>query len=245
MIQLYDFAGSPFCIKIRALLDYKRLDYERLNIVSPRFFELLRRNPARKVPAAVIDGRFVADSTDIALALEEHQPEPSILPDDPRLSADNLLLEAWADEAIYFIGLYYRWQEPEGRATAGSVFPRVLAGILATATGRSAREQLWAQGTGRRSPQQVADELERALDVVDARVATSAYLLGDTPYLCDFAVMGQLVYLVRTPYGERALAAHAPLMEYLERMKALRAGGQRAASQREGSVDAQPSRRAP
>jgi glutathione S-transferase len=50
----------------------------------------------------------------------------------------------------------------------------------------------------------------------------SAFLLGDQPLLCDFAVTAQLHYLSRTPVGERALAARPVIGAYRDRMKALR-----------------------
>ncbi len=220
-IRLYDFAGSPFCIKVRAILDFKQLAYERLPVVSPRYFELRRRNPARKVPALEVDGEFIADSTDIALALDQLKPEPPLLPDDPKRRADNHILEDWADESLYFLALHHRWVEPAGRREAARIFPQPLATVLGPAIARMARRQLHAQGVGRKSFDKVARDLERSLEAVAARL-DGAYLLGDTPYLCDFAVMGQLVYLGRTPAGAAAIARHPAIGPYLERMRALR-----------------------
>ena len=221
-IKLYDFSGSPFCVKIRAILDYKALDYERLPIVSTRFLELRRRNPTGKVPAIEIDGTFIADSTDIAHALDQRCPTPPLFPGEAKLRAFNHVLEDWADEALYFLGLHHRWQDEDGRREASTVFPAPVAGIVSAAVGRAARQHLHAQGVGRKSAEQVATDLDRALESIAALVDTTPYLLGDAPYLCDFSVMGQLVYLVRTPAGEKSIARFAPVMRYLDRMKALR-----------------------
>lgn len=221
-IRLYDFAGSPFCIKIRAILDYKALPYERLPIVSPRYFELRWRNPTGKVPALEIDGDFIADSTDIALALDSLKPDPPLVPDDPKLRADNHILEDWADEALYFVALHHRWVEPEGRRDASRIFPEPLASLLGPTIARMARRQVHAQGVGRKPLDKVARDLERSLQAVATRVE-AGYLLGAQPYLCDFALMGQLVYLGRTPAGAKAIARHAPITRYLEQMRSLRA----------------------
>lgn len=221
-IKLYDFSGSPFCVKIRAILDYKGLEFERLPIVSTRFLELRRRNPAGKVPAIEIDDTFIADSTDIAHALDRLCPTPPLFPSDAKLQAHNHVLEDWADEALYFLGLHHRWQDPDGRREASTVFPTPAAGIMSAAVGHAARQQLHAQGVGRKAPEQVATDLDRALQSIAALVDSTPYLLGDAPYLCDFSVMGQLVYLVRTPTGEKSIARFASVVRYLDRMKALR-----------------------
>jgi glutathione S-transferase len=68
----------------------------------------------------------------------------------------------------------------------------------------------------------VAESLARALEALAVRLSSRDYLLGDQPYLCDFAVMGQLVYLVRTPAGARAIGDSPTVTRYLERMKSLR-----------------------
>jgi len=32
MIQLYQFEVCPFCCKVKAVLDYKKLDYEKIEV---------------------------------------------------------------------------------------------------------------------------------------------------------------------------------------------------------------------
>ena len=48
------------------------------------------------MPALTIDGRRVQTTTKIARALDELQPEPRLVPDDPRA----LEAEAWADDVL-------------------------------------------------------------------------------------------------------------------------------------------------
>lgn len=61
-IQFYDWPWSPFCMKVRLILDFKRLPYDRVNPLARRGFR--RRRGTEKVPAVEIDGAFVTDSTD-------------------------------------------------------------------------------------------------------------------------------------------------------------------------------------
>ena len=54
-------------------------------------------------------------------------------------------------------------------------------------------------------------------------LAGQPFLLGDKPYLCDFAINAQLVYMSRPPGSAEILREYGTLAAYMERMKALRA----------------------
>jgi glutathione S-transferase len=132
-----------------------------------------------------------------------------------------MAIEDWADESLYFIGLYYRWIEEEGRKPVASVFGGSLKGRLAYHYySRLIIGQLEGHGTLRKSPEHTRADLERNLEAVEAMVDGS-YLLGHQPFLCDFALWGQLNYLNRTPAGQRAIGGHERVGAYLARMSAL------------------------
>jgi glutathione S-transferase len=206
-------------MKVRAILDYKNVSHERLSPVG-RVGAIRRRGKVGKVPAIEIDGRFVADSTDIAYALEEHFPAPPIIPDEPRQRALCHAIEEWADESLYFIGLYYRWFESEGRKPIPAVFGKSLRGrivyrfYLARILG-----QLRGQGTLRKPPEHVRRDLERHLDAAEALLKPGPYALGETPCLGDFALWGQLNYLARTPVGGEAIRKRGAIHAYLKRFE--------------------------
>jgi glutathione S-transferase len=216
-VIFYDWPYSPFCMKVRAILDYKRIAFTTVHPLKAR--RTLSRRGTGKVPAVEIDGRFVADSTDIALALDSRWPDPPLLPADPRQRALAHALEDWADESLYFIGLYYRWFEPEGRKPIAGVFGGSLTGRIAYRFYlHRILGQLKGQGISRKPPEQVRADLERQLDAVAGLVGPDPYLLGDRPYLCDFALWGQLEYLRRTPVGGKAMAERPGIGAYLERL---------------------------
>jgi glutathione S-transferase len=83
--------------------------------------------------------------------------------------------------------------------------------------------QIHGQGTARKPPEHVLSDLRRHLDAIDSLVEPGPFLLGDGPFLCDFALLGQLVYLGRTPVGSRQLVEHPAIEAYVSRMKGLRA----------------------
>jgi glutathione S-transferase len=216
----YDWPYSPFCMKVRAILDYKNVAYERVNPLGPTLLKLRRRGKTGKVPAVEIDGEMIVDSTDIAYAIDERFPEPPLLPADPRERGLCHALEDWADESLYFIGLYYRWYEKEGRKPIPRAFGKSPIGriVYRFYLGRILG-QVRGQGTLRKTPEHVRRDLERQLDAVEGMLRPGPYLLGEQPYLCDFALWGQLNYLDRTPVGGEAIKARLPIVLYLERMK--------------------------
>lgn len=218
-ITFYDWPYSPFCMKVRAILDYKRAEYRTVNPLAAR--GRLRRRGTGKVPAIEIGGKFITDSTDIAHALDELIPKPPLLPADQRDKALCHVLEDWADESLYFLGLYYRWFDKAGRAEIPAKFGRSIRGRLAYAYYlRLVLKQIKGHGTLRKSPELVARDLERNLDAAERLLTPGPFLFGEAPYLCDFALWGQLAYLNRTPAGGQALKGRDRIVAFLRRVGA-------------------------
>ena len=219
-IIFYDWPYSPFCMKLRAILAYKQLQYARVNPVG-RIGAIRRRGGIGKVPAIEIDGELIVDSTDIAHELDRRFPDPPLLPVDPRERALCHAIEDWADESLYFIGLYYRWFEAEGRKPIPRAFGRSPMGrITYRFYLRRILGQLRGQGTSRKAPEHVARDLERHLDAIEGLLASGPYLLGEAAYLCDFAMWGQLNYLAKTPAGGEAIKRRSSIGSYLARIGA-------------------------
>jgi glutathione S-transferase len=220
-IKLYDWPPSPFCRKVRAILDYKGIAYARLPALAHRR-ALARRGGTGKVPALELDGEMIFDSTAIAHRLDERFPSPPLQPSAPPLRARCHVVEDWADESLYFFGLYFHWHEPAGRKRVASYFARTLLGRVAyPALLFRIERQLWGQGMRRKSAAHIRADLQRNLEAVESLLSEHDYVLGNEPYLCDFALMAQLVYLrsapatAGVPVGPRTDA-------FLERMRALR-----------------------
>jgi glutathione S-transferase len=218
-VVFYDWPYSPFCMKVRAILDYKSINYQTIKPLAAR--AKLRRHGTGKVPAVEIDDAFISDSTDIAYALEERFPAPPLLPPTDHERGLCHAIEEWADESLYFLGLYYRWFELEGRMPVAAVFGNSFRGrLIYRHYLRLILKQLEGQGTLRKSPEHVRRDLERNLDAVDSLLTRGRYALGATPYLCDFALWGQLNYLSRTPAAGRSMRKRPAIMSFIERLKA-------------------------
>ena len=80
--------------------------------------------------------------------------------------------------------------------------------------------QLRGQGTLRKPPDHVRADLERQLAAVEALLRPGPFLLGARPYLCDFALFGQLVYLSRTPVGAACMGGCKNIASFIASLKA-------------------------
>lgn len=98
-IRLYHTPLSPFCRKVRLVLAEKRLEVE---LVEDRYWEdnaeLIRRNPAGKLPVLRHEGRLMSESQAICEYLDETMPEPPLMPADAAGRYEVRRLCAWFDD---------------------------------------------------------------------------------------------------------------------------------------------------
>ena len=80
---LYDLTDSPFCMKARICLHLKGVPYRTVTLTVGRRRELRRLNPLGKVPVLVHGADVIADSSTIARWVEDHYPDPALIPADP------------------------------------------------------------------------------------------------------------------------------------------------------------------
>src|SRR3954452_24505984 len=147
MYRLYVIPGSHACRSAILMLDHKRVPYRRVDVVtlthpvvarlrdfgagaetrrvatkrtsSIRFGDLLGT-----VPALAADGEKVSTNRQIARFLDDHHPEPALLPSDPEQLRKVEEAEAWANEELQMVArrvaLAWAVRDPEGSARAGA-----------------------------------------------------------------------------------------------------------------------------
>lgn len=97
--RLYHVALSPFSRKVRLVLGEKKIEAE---LVEERWWEpgseILRRNPAGKIPVLRMDGRLMAESQAICEYLDETFPTPPLMPQTPLERYEVRRLCAWFDD---------------------------------------------------------------------------------------------------------------------------------------------------
>ena len=206
MLELYQFELSQYSEKVRLILDYKQLEYRKIE-VTPGVgqLELMQKSGSRQVPVLKDGSTYIADSTEIALYLERKYPERPIIPEDSLAKGQCLLIEEWADASIgikgrkAFIGAL---NQNQNFRTA--VLPKETPSLLKTAVGAIPGEVLDILGTGigfgGDAVKEAKKDLQQDLEALCLILQERPYLTGDTPTLADLAVAG-LSIILKFPEG--------------------------------------------
>jgi glutathione S-transferase len=206
MLELYQFELSQYSEKVRLILDYKQLEYRKIE-VTPGVgqIELMQKSGSRQVPVLKDGSTYVADSTDIALYLERKYPERPIIPSDPLAKGQCLLIEEWADASIGLKGrkaLVGALNQNQNFRT--SILPANTPDLLKTAIGAIPGELLDVLGTGVGFGSDAVKEAKKCLtqdlEALCLILQNQPYLTGDTPTLADLAVAG-LSIILKFPAG--------------------------------------------
>lgn len=206
MLELYQFELSQYSEKVRLILDYKGLDYRKIE-VTPGVgqLELFQKSGQRKVPVLKDGNTYIADSTEIALYLDRKYPEPALLPEDPVARGQCLLIEEWADASIglkgrkALIGALNQYQNfrtsvlpketPDFVKTLVSAVPGDLLDVLGSGV-----------GFGGEAVKEAKKCLKQDLEALSLILQNRPYLVTDTPTLADLAVAG-LSMIIKFPEG--------------------------------------------
>jgi glutathione S-transferase len=224
MITLYQFEISPFCDKVRRILNVKRVPYRIEEVPPSKTITTVRRlNPAGKLPFILDDGRMVADSTDIAHYLDERYPEPRLIPDEPRTRALCHILEDWADESLYFYEMRLRFTLPHNARRfipelvkyEGALVKRVAPLAMPLVLHRTVA----GQGVGKKPIDVVLRDVERHLDALTGLLGDGPWLLGDRLTLADIGVFAQLFCIRASDEGGRMVAARPALAQWMARVE--------------------------
>jgi len=210
MMRLYQFATSPFCAKVRKILDYKGIDYEAVEVDYVERKELVMASGQIMVPALTLDnGETMVDSDRIAMALEELYPEPTLFP------------HAWL--GVHLALARYFDTELED-ALFRAAIPYELThyrrlGADHEALWRLIRERKYGVGFVEQMVREHSANLSRAhglLAPLEESLGDRAFILGRIGY-ADFALYGQLTCFAIS--GTLTIPANLPnLRAFFERM---------------------------
>jgi glutathione S-transferase len=229
--QLIGVTGSPYSVKMRALMRYRRLPFDWI----VRFPQLEADPPAvRPLVVPILrfpeDGSYHVDSTPLAHALEARHPgQRSVIPDDPALAFLGDLIEDLADEWVTKMMFHYRWYYSED-----AEYCRLwIASDMRPDGGREEQEQLGAALASRQidrmrlvgcTPENkpvIEGSFNRLVAILDGAVRSGGpqYLFGSRPSLADFALYGQLLQLATDPVpAEKMRIGGQGLFDWLRRL---------------------------
>jgi len=206
MLELHQFRHSAFCLKVRMVLQAKGLSYRTVE-VTPGVGQVavFRLSGQRQVPVLVDGDTVLADSTAIALHLEERGADPALLPTDSREAAQVRLLEDWADTTLAAAVRL-------ALAQAAALDPRLRVALLPDdlpdpiRTAMGAIPGGWVSNVTELVNQNDRADLLATLEQLSASVQAKPWLVGEAMSLADLAVAAQLS-LLRFPASSGAALA--------------------------------------
>ena len=232
--RLFGAETSPYSLKVRAFLRYKKADFEWVTRSASTEKEFTSLATLPTVPLLVTaDGETSQDSTHMLALLETACPEPEATPDDPACAALALLLEDYADEWLNKVMFHQRWsQSPDREASAIRVMEQMFDGkppgarkkIQDSIAGRM-HDRLALVGADEANAPVLTASFRRFAELFEAHLTHHLYLFGGRPSVADFALAGQLNQLLSDPTPGEWLRDRAPfLTAWCEFMDAPKAG---------------------
>lgn len=193
-ISLYQYKICPFCHRVKACLDFLKIDYETTEVNPLTKSELSFSKEYKKVPVAVIDGELIGDS---ALIMEKLV---KTLPPDVQAKFSTIDTPQWTE-----------WSE---KKLAVLLYPNITRtwseswecfGYTSSITQWSLPEQLITRVAGTFFMSLANGKIKKKYDIVDERAELKAvlaewtgavngkkFLHGETPTMPDLMVFGVL-----------------------------------------------------
>jgi len=208
---------SPFCCKVQAGLRLRGLDFKTHDTMFAS-----RASGYGQLPLLEWDSEKLNDSSAILRALDNRVPsDHPFFPGDPEVN----LWEDWADESLYWYGMYAKFHDDEGWARMGplvvGLLPLPIRPVAPMIVRRRMRALLHAHGLLRRDRLNVETELDRHLDMIDKRLESRPYLCGNFPTAADCSVVGILAQpnLAETKLLGKRVALRPRVAEYFKRFR--------------------------
>ncbi len=216
---LHGFNPSPYSVKMRALMRYRRLPFVWHATGNPRDVAVAAGLPPVIPVLQFPDGRVMNDSTPLAYALErEHPGERSVVPDDPGFAYLSDLLEDFGDEWITKMMFHYRWTYAADREFAQVWVVSSRDPVMEEGAPRQAMQSFNDRQVGRmamvgcteQNRPLIEESYRFMLDTLDCHLRRLPFLLGSRPSLADFGIYGQLQILSVDPTPAAEMRARAP-----------------------------------
>ena len=216
---LHGVNPSPYSMKMRAVLRYRRLAFEWRNDGRARDIAVSAGLPPVIPVLRFPDGTILNDSTPLIEELERRHPgKRSLTPDDPGQAFLAFLIEDMADEWLTKAMYHYRWWYEPDRAFAAlwvvgdRMIGRPPAEVARTGQAFIDRQvgRMALVGSTAENRPTIEKSYLRVLDTLEKGLSAQAFLFGSRPSLADFALFGQLWTLSVDPTPAAIMRERAP-----------------------------------
>jgi glutathione S-transferase len=210
--QLYGGGGSPYSQKMRAILHYRRLPFDWVQI-TPALRPQIKHDGPPVIPILRLpeDQSLHVDSTPLAFMLEDRHRDRSIIPDDPAVAYLSNLIEDMGDEWVTKMMFHYRWDlEIDQLYSSRQIITDNTPGLRGDALQQAAEAIRQRQvgrmplvGCTRQNKPIIEDSFHALLAILDSFATRDEFIFGTRPSLGDFGLFGQLKTLA---------SDHTPMM---------------------------------
>lgn len=220
--RLIGSTASPYAIKMRALLRYRRIPHDWMIMTKA-----LRQATAHLRPMLIPvlqypDGSYRGETTTLAYDLEARHRGRSVIPEDTAVAFVCDLLEDLADEWAVKPLFLYRWWDSEDQAYvsrwAGEEWSTSEAETGSAQEIEDFRQRQISRmailGATEQNKPLLEESYARILAAFEPRVGMTNYLFGSRPSLADFAWFGQLSEMATDPTPMRIMRARAPFTDH-------------------------------
>jgi glutathione S-transferase len=215
--SIFGALGSPYSMKLRALMRYRRLPHIWVHGAPVR--DALSQVRAPVIPVLRYpDDHYENDSTPLIYDLEARHPERKVVPADPAQAFIAHLLEDFADEWLTKAMFGYRWLDEidQIQMSRWLAFDNMKGGGLkqsqAFAAQFSARQtsRMALVGCTRENFPLIEASTRAVLSALEAHVVNAHFLFGSRPSLAEFSIYGQLSQLATDPTPQAMMRVDYP-----------------------------------
>lgn len=224
-LLLHQYQVSPFAAKVRRALRYKGIPFEVKNYAVADAGKIRKTiSPTGKTP--VLEGLageqgLVVDSTRILRQLEQHFPQPPILPASPALRARAHIIEDWADESLFFYDLAMRgwpnnidWLKRDVLSHDSGALRWLMDKLMPGFVRKTGQ----AQGIGRKDRDTICEEVAAHFDAIVDLLGESDWLVGEHLTVADIAVASMCTVIERAEEAAAMMAERPVLLAWRERV---------------------------
>lgn len=227
-MKVYGVTVSYFTGKLEAYLRYKDIAYD---LESPYADAKRIKSQVGAIQVPLVlrdDGRWMSDSTPIIQQFEKEYPNSPVMPSDPVVRFIALLIEDYADEWLWRAAMHYRWSYEHDRALLSRILvdevtrhlklPRFWK--LRMISKRQRTGFVIKDGVTPQTQQHVEAGYLNALRHMTAMLHDRPYLLGVTPSIADFGMMGPMLrHFGQDPTPQEIMRNQGPaVFEWLTRV---------------------------